>query len=75
MTLLAASLIIVQPLAFLFIFEVLLSKQWRLKACVPLTLPEPVNEKRFLTALFVFNLGILLFLFLKINFYDLKAAF
>ena len=59
----AQSLIIVQPLAFLFIFEVLQSKLWRLNDCVPLTLPVPVKEKRFLTALFVFNLGILFSLF------------
>ena len=63
MTFEAASLIIVQPLAFLFIFEDLQSKLWRLKDCVPLTFPVPVKEKRFLTALFVFNLGIFISLY------------
>ena len=51
-------LITVLPRALRFIFCDLHIKLWRLKDCVPLILPLAVNENRFLTALFDFNLGI-----------------
>ena len=41
---------------------------WRFPAGVSFTLPVPVRRKRFLTLLFVFNLGILS-LFKKLNIY------
>lgn len=52
------ALITVFPRALRFIFCDLHIKLWRLKDCVPLILPLAVNENRFLTALFDFNLGI-----------------
>jgi hypothetical protein len=40
---------------------------WRLPAGVIFTLPVPVRRKRFLTLLFVFNLGILSLFIKKLN--------
>ena len=46
------------PRAWRFIFWLLGARQWRLKAALARTLPEPVTEKRFLAELLLFNFDI-----------------